>query len=142
MNHEPTLRDLAPFGPFEYAGTRYHEYRKRWLAGERPENNGYFIRVKNSKPVSLVKKTNGKSRHLLGLDLQFFDREVWVCKEPYSPQLTVAIEWFQKKYKRQLPDLSQGTRVDIRQARKIGASVATLAKNYGITRKTVQEIIF
>lgn len=141
---KPNLKDLAPFGPFEFGGTRYHEYRRRWLAGERPmpnNTNGYFIRVKHEKPISLIRKTNGKTKHLLGLDTEYFDREVWFCKEPWSPRLSVAIEWFLKRSKRKLDDIPKATRLLIRKGRKNGASIETLAKNYKTTRKIVRKII-
>jgi len=152
MNKKPTLQDLATFGPSKVGGSRCHGYQRRWIAGERPERQkrlpfppgkelNYYLRLKNHKALSIVKEQNYQFFHVAGLDVQVFDEEVWLCKGPESRRLMVAIDWFRSKYKRKKDEFTGKMRGDIREARREGASVERIARNYSTTRRTVREIV-
>ena len=112
----------------------------------KPTNPNYFIRLKTikgkSKPISLVRQLeSGQYCHLMGLDTQLFDEEIWVTDSPTSNRLTVAIHWFAKKYKRSYSELTGVERQAIKTARMNGAAFSTISKIYRISASTARKVV-
>jgi len=110
-----------------------------------PASTNYFIRVKNIKGqpklISLVRKVeSGRYYHLAGLDIQTFDKEIWVADNPASEALTVAINWLSKKYKHSLGELTGVDKAAIKTARKNGAAFTTIAKIHNISASTARKV--
>ena len=112
----------------------------------KPTNPNYFIRLKTikgkSKPISLVRQLeSGQYCHLMGLDTQLFDEEIWVTDSPTSNRLTVTIDWFTKKYKRSYSELTGVEKQSIRTARTNGAAFSTIAKIHRISASTARKVV-
>ena len=105
------------------------------------EGINYYIRLKNGKPISLVKEENFRFKHILGLDIQRFDEQVYLCSLTASEKLSTSIGWFQKKYKKHTRDFTAVQITAIKHARKeCGAGLAKLADVYQTTPKVIQDI--
>jgi len=150
---KPSLKDLAAFGPFEVGSWQYHDYRRRWLAGERPHKKKratcgpigkgphYYVRLWKKKPITLVKKRDGKCHFMMGLDVTVFDDEVLICNDHHSERLTVAIEFFRTKYPRNIKDLSRTQMADIKTAKKNGATNESIAVSYQLKKVDVRKVL-
>jgi hypothetical protein len=111
-----------------------------------PANPNYFIRLKTvkgkPKPITLVKQlASGLYCHLMGLDTQLFDEEIWVTDSSTSNRLTVAIDWFAKKYKRSYSELTGVEKQAIKTARMNGAAFSTIAKIYRVSASTARNVV-
>jgi hypothetical protein len=98
----------------------------------------YTVRVNKDNPVALCR--NGKI--ILGFDA-LYDREAWIADRPESQAVTVAVDWFQQQVrnKTKLRDVTQSRRWDIKAAKKNGATIGSIKRNYNLNISVIKDIL-
>ena len=95
----------------------------------------YRLRLRNGHPIALI--ANG--RIILGHEVAF-DKEIWVANQPESQAVSICVDYFQRKERRRrtLADVSRNTRAELKQARKLGASISQMSKTFNLKDSVVK----
>lgn len=98
----------------------------------------YTLALKGDEPVALIR--SGKD--ILGSSLGA-TKEIWIADRPESQAVSVAVEWFRDRAKARTKagDLSQKRKANIREAKKNGATIPSIAKSYGLYESVVKRVV-